>query len=174
MGDMNTSDGLIIVVMGVSGSGKTRVGTLLANKLGWDFIDGDDYHSLENVDKMSRGIPLSDADRSGWLLMLADLARVYLDRGDSAVMACSALRKVYREILTVDTDRVKFVYLRGSLELIRARMQHRKGHFMPPAMLESQFSILEEPDDALTIDIRDTPGRIVERVIIDFNLGQFL
>jgi gluconokinase len=155
---------LIIVVMGVSGSGKTTVGRLLAGRLGWPFYDGDDYHPPANVAKMSRGLPLSDDDRAGWLAALAALMRSELARGGSAVLACSALKARYRAQLRV-AESVQFVYLKGDYDLILARMQGRADHFMKPAMLASQFAALEPPAEALTADIAAPPEDIVDHII---------
>ncbi|XP_063769873.1 probable gluconokinase isoform X1 [Pseudophryne corroboree] len=151
---------MIVVVMGVSGSGKTEVGTLLANKLGWKFYDADDYHPIENKVKMSQGIPLSDEDRQPWLCELHELIKRERACGQRLVLACSALKRAYRRSLTTGGNLPKkrcqhkeddissetlFIHLQGSLELISKRMQKRKGHFMPLKLLESQFDTLEPP-----------------------------
>jgi len=156
--------------MGVSGCGKTTIGQLLAQRLGWPFFDGDDFHPAANVDKMSRGIPLDDEDRKGWLDHLADLISEHLRKGESIVLACSALKQSYRDQLCLDTEQVKFVYLKGSYELIRERIQNRPWHYMKPDMLPSQFAILEEPQDALIIGIEQTPGEIVDIILRKFLL----
>lgn len=155
---------MIVVVMGVSGSGKTTIGIRLAEVLGWPFYDGDDFHPPENVAKMRSGVPLTDADRAPWLSNLRSLIRSLLDEGRSAVLTCSALRRAYRAQLQVDEARVRFVYLKGSFDLIRARLQNRTGHFMPPALLASQFAALEEPEAALVVTIDQSPDAIVHAI----------
>jgi len=156
--------------MGVSGSGKTTVGKALAYELGWDFFDGDDYHPERNVAKMRSGIPLTDDDRRDWLLTLAQLISDNLGRSSPGVLACSALKQQYRDLLSVDPERVKFVYLKGSREMISARMRDRKDHFMQAGMLDSQFNILEEPLGAQTVDINFCPEEIVELIVGHFQL----
>jgi gluconokinase len=161
----------MIVLMGVAGSGKTTVGQALAKKLGVPFFDGDNFHTPANVDKMAAGMPLNDGDRSGWLAGLADLIRASLTRGESGVLACSALKKKYRMLLRAaapDGGQVRFVFLQGSYELILARMERRRDHYMQPGMLQSQFDALEEPSDAITVDIaaplEDQVIQIVEQL----------
>jgi len=154
--------------MGVSGCGKTTIGLLLAERLGWPFYDGDDYHPAANVEKMSRGIPLDDEDRKGWLTTLAGLIEEHLQKGQSMVLACSALKQAYRDRLYLDPAQVRFVYLKGSYELIHARIQNRPWHYMKPDMLPSQFAALEEPKDALTIDVGQPPDEIVRQILLRF------
>jgi gluconokinase len=156
---------MLFVVFGVSGAGKTTVGRLLAERLGLEFLDADDFHSDENKTKMRFGIPLEDADRKYWLETLAGELKERSARGLGAVLACSALKKSYRETLAVQPD-VKFVYLKGSFEEIAARLRNRPGHFMNPMLLQSQFDTLEEPDSKhLTFDIVDEPEHIVSEVL---------
>lgn len=162
---------MFLIVMGVSGCGKSTIGKSLAEDLGWPFYDGDDFHPTENVAKMSQGIPLTDADRAGWLAALARLIRGSLQKGQSGVLACSALKQKYRDELTVDPNQVKFIYLKGDYALIKARMEARPGHYMKPGMLDSQFAALEEPTDALTVDIRQTPQEILSLIETQLNLN---
>lgn len=161
---------MIIILMGVTGSGKTTLGRLLAERLGWACYDGDDYHSPENIRKMSAGIPLTDEDRFEWLQTLADLVRKSINEERSMVLACSALKQPYRDILNVDPALVRFVYLKGSPALIGRRVLQRKGHYMQAGMVESQFAALEEPADALIIDIRQTPQKSVDRIMNAYQL----
>ena len=154
---------MIVLVMGVSGAGKTTIGTLLAEQLNWIFADADSYHSPENVKKMAAGIPLTDADRAPWLATLRQLIESWISNGENAVLACSALREAYRRQLHVSAD-VKLVYLHGELSLIHERMLHRTGHYMDPKLLESQFETLEEPADAIVVDVAATPPDIVRQI----------
>ena len=155
---------MVIVLMGVAGSGKTTVGLALVAQLGWTFRDADDFHPPVNVEKMSRGIPLTDRDRQPWLAAIRAYIDETLARGDSAVVTCSALKERYRQIIVPDPARVRLVYLAGDFALIAERLRARKGHFMKPAMLSSQFSALEPPRDALTVDIAEPPEVIVARI----------
>ncbi len=153
--------------MGVSGSGKTTIGKLLAEKEGWRFVDADDYHPPANKEKMHRGIPLTDADRAPWLATLKKMIDEWRARGENVVLACSALKETYREQLGFGHNRppeMKIVYLRGSLETIRQRISHRKEHFMNPGLLQSQFDTLEEPKDAIVADVSAGPQEIVDVV----------
>jgi gluconokinase len=154
---------MVVILMGVTASGKTTVGRLLAEASGYQFYDADDFHPSANVDKMRRGIPLDDDDRRPWLETLRDLVRRCLAEERNAVLACSALKQAYRRYLLID-PRVKLVYLKVDEELIRQRLQRRQGHFMNPALLESQFTTLEEPDDALWLDASRSPEEIVGTV----------
>jgi gluconokinase len=157
---------MFIIVMGVSGCGKTTIGARLAERLGWPFYDGDDFHPARNVEKMASGQPLDDHDRAGWLARLADLIRERSAAGQDGVLACSALKEAYRELLRgAAPGRTRFVYLKGSYEVILARMELRDSHFMPPAMLQSQFDSLEEPAGALTIAVTLPPAEIVQIII---------
>ncbi len=154
-----------IIVMGVSGSGKSTIGRLLAERLGAPFHDGDDYHPPANVAKMAAGVPLDDDDRAGWLAALAEVIQEGLARGGGGVIACSALRKKYRDVLRVDPQRVKFIYLKGDYEAIWARMQEREGHYMKASMLRSQFDALEEPAHAICVDVAQDPQTILNTVM---------
>lgn len=160
---------MIIVVTGVMGSGKTTVGTALAARLGWRFFDADDFHSAENWAKLSRGVALTDADRMPWLARLRDEIAAHLDRDESAVLACSALKQAYRDALVpahAPADAVRFVYLDADPQLTAERLVERTGHRADAALLQSQFAALEEPQDALRVDTGAPVARIVQ-VIID-------
>jgi gluconokinase len=151
--------------MGVAGSGKTTVGALLAQRLGWSFYDADAFHPAENVAKMASGIPLSDADRLPWLAALHELVSNSLRLDRPAVLACSALKESYRRHLLEGHPEVLFVYLKGSYELIWSRMADRKDHFMKPQLLKSQFETLEEPAGALTLDISKPVEELVQEIV---------
>ena len=153
----------IIIIMGVAGCGKSTIGSMLAHELGWDFYDADDFHSESNRIKMAQNIPLTDEDRAGWLDSLRSLIVQNIQNGKPIVLACSALKKSYRDILMIN-EQVKFIYLRGTYEQIEARLLQRSGHFMSAKMLASQFDILEEPQDALTINITHTPQEIISAI----------
>ena len=159
---------MIVAVMGVTGSGKTTVGEMLAQQLGWGFADADDFHSVANKDKMHRGIPLTDADRMPWLASMHE----YLTKADaekrSVVLGCSALKRSYREIL-FDGLTVRLVYLKGSYEVIDEHLRARKGHFADDKILAAQFADLEEPTDAIVVDVRLTPEQIVEEICKQLN-----
>ena len=153
----------VIVVMGVSGCGKSTVGSLLALKLNLPFYDADDYHPTENVEKMAAGLPLNDTDRQGWLEKLNKLLKEQEHLG--LILACSALKESYRKILATGLHkRITWVYLKGSYEDIWQRIQARNDHFMPPALLQSQFETLEVPTYALEIDIANSPEKIVDDI----------
>ncbi|HWY22598.1 MAG TPA: gluconokinase [Candidatus Acidoferrum sp.] len=154
---------MIILLMGVSGAGKTTVGQLLASELGWDFVDGDDYHPAENVEKMRNGIPLTDADRAPWLEKLRALIASWMAARENAILACSALKRAYREALNVGPE-VQMVFLTGTTQLFRDRLRSRRGHFMTEGMLDSQLEALEEPDDALVINVDRSPAEIAAEI----------
>ena len=152
--------------MGVSGSGKTTIGSLLANELNWKFYDADDFHSQANQEKMSQGIALTDEDRFTWLNALQNLIQ---NEKDSFVLACSALKETYRSLLKTN-EQVQFVYLKGSFEQIERRLSERKNHYMPVKLLRSQFDALEEPKNVLTIDISNTPETIIQIIRKGYDL----
>ena len=157
----------IVVLMGVCGSGKTEVGRRLADRLGCDFLDGDDFHPPTNVEKMRAGTPLTDADRWPWLDRLAAEITSRLETGPGGVVACSALARRYRDRLGLARPGVVLVHLDGSRDLLAARLGARQGHFMPPGLLESQLATLERPgadERALTIDVADSPDAIAKRI----------
>lgn len=154
----------VLLVMGVSGAGKTVLGRALAAALGWDFADADDYHSPANVAKMRAGTPLTDDDRAPWLAALREEIGRRLASGRPLVLACSALKQAYRDMLQSDPARVRLVFLDGPRELIAARLAARAGHYMPPALLDSQLAALEAPADAIRISIMDTTDEQVAAV----------
>jgi gluconokinase len=155
---------MTIVVMGVSGSGKTTIGTMLADAIQCPFLEGDSLHSRENIDKMSRGVPLADSDRAPWLAAIRDRIVKFFKRGENLVVGCSALKQEYREFIARDIP-ITWVYLKGSAELIRSRLKHRSSHFMKASMLASQFEVLEEPSEAIVIDVSPPPRAIVEEIL---------
>lgn len=155
---------MIVVLMGVSGSGKTAIGEILARDLRCAWFDADDYHPAANVEKMRAGHPLTDADRWPWLDRLNELLRAEDTKGESAVVGCSALKQIYRERLAQGLGDVRWVHLKGSFELIQSRLQQRKHRYMPASLLQSQFDTLEEPHDALTVDIADPPAVLAARI----------
>ncbi len=159
-----------VLLMGVSGSGKTTVGSRLAHELGWTFIEGDSLHPPENIAKMSRGEPLTDSDRRPWLDRLRAVIDRMMAREEPAVMAASVLKQAYRTRLGVERDAVQLVYLRGSQAVVQRRLAQRKGHFMPPALLASQFEALEEPSNALILDIRESPASLVAEIRLQLGL----
>lgn len=150
--------------MGVAGSGKTAIGRQLATALGWEFRDADEFHPPANIAKMSAGQPLDDRDRAPWLAAIRAHIDQKLARGENAVVTCSALKETYRRALVADPARVKLVHLAGDAALLNARLSQRSGHFMKPAMLESQLAALEPPKDALAVDIAQSPDAIVAQI----------
>lgn len=163
---------MIVVLMGVSGTGKTTVGKVLAARLGWRFVDADAYHSEANKEKMRRGIPLDDEDRRPWLRSLAEVIDAACDRGEDLVLACSALKHSYQDYLRADIDCVHYVHLTGSRELIERRLRARKGHFMNPDLLSSQFETLEIPEEAITVDVTPPPEEIAAEIQRKLGLHQ--
>jgi len=163
---------MIIIVFGVSGAGKTTVGKLLACELGWRFIEADDFHPAANIEKMRSGHPLSDEDRSPWLDCLRNQIAQLLAAGESAVLACSALKRAYRDRLRAGDD-IKFVFLRGDYAVVEKQLRGRRGHFMSPELLRSQFDDLQEPkpdENVLTIELGPTPEEIIEEIKTKLNL----
>jgi gluconokinase len=158
-------DPLVLIFMGVAGSGKTTVAALFAKKTGAVFYEGDEFHSPKNIAKMSNGIPLTNGDREKWLQTLRKIIVRSLKAGEFTALTCSALKSKYREVLQAGDSRVKFVHLTGPRAVIEKRLKARRGHFMPPALLESQFAILEPPADALTFSCEKTPEEIVTALI---------
>jgi gluconokinase len=156
---------MVIVLMGVSGSGKTTVGKILADRLGWTFVEGDDFHPPANVAKLRAGEPLTDADRAPWLADLRERVDAACARGENVVLACSALRHAYRDYLEKhEPECVHYVYLHGSEELIRQRLAARKGHFLNPTLLHSQFETLEPPTDALRVEVSAAPEVVADEI----------
>lgn len=157
----------VLVLMGVSGVGKTTVGRLVAERLGWDFLDADDLHPPENTAKMARGEGLTDADRAPWLAAVRKLIAARLEEGPPAVLACSALKRAYRDVLAVDDERVRFIWLDAPDGVVRARLAGRAGHFADETLLPSQRAALEPPgaDEAVHVTASGTPGATARRVI---------
>jgi gluconokinase len=162
---------MVVIVMGVTGAGKTTVGRLLSEQLGWEFADADDFHSKANVEKMRRGIALDDADRKPWLDSLRAAITKWISSGQNVVLACSALKKSYRQELDAGPE-VRFVYLKGSRELIAQRLSERRGHFADEHILAGQFADLEEPEGVTTVDIAQTPAQMVTDIRKKLSLAQ--
>jgi gluconokinase len=165
---------VIVIIFGVSGAGKTTVGKLLARQLGWRFIEADDFHPEANVEKMRSGHPLTDEDRWPWLERLQQQIEQLLSARENAVLACSALKRAYRDRLHVN-DEVKFVFLRGNYALVEKQLRSRHGHFMDANLLQSQFDDLEEPqpdENVLTIELGGTPKEIVEEIEAKLHLAR--
>jgi gluconokinase len=164
---------VIVIIFGVSGAGKTTVGKLLARELGWRFIEADDFHPAVNIEKMRSGQPLTDEDRRPWVEQLRAQIERTLAAGENTVLACSALKRAYRDRLRV-SDQVKFVFLHGDYVLIEKQLRSRRGHFMNPALLQSQFDDLEEPqpdENALTIELGQTPQEIIAEIEAQLHLA---
>jgi gluconokinase len=157
---------MLLLLMGVTASGKTTVGHLLAERLGWPFYDGDTFHSPANVEKMRHGIPLTDEDRGPWLATLHDLLATAEARGESAILGCSALKASYRAVLAQGLQTLRVVYLQGDPATLQARLDRRTGHFMPKTMLPSQMAALEEPADALVVNAA-LPVHVIVQEILD-------
>ena len=156
------------VVMGVAGSGKTVISKAFARAIGAEFVDGDDYHSAENVARMAAGIPLTDADRAAWLRALAQRLGEARRGGTRLVLACSALKRPYRDMLRSEAPGLQLIFLHGPLPLLAERLANRRGHFMPPSLLDSQLAALEEPspdEHAWAVDIRESPADIVDALV---------
>jgi carbohydrate kinase (thermoresistant glucokinase family) len=156
---------MVVILIGPMGSGKTRIGELRSQKLGWRFIEGDAFHPPQNVAKMKAGVPLDDADRLPWLAALRKEVEACLAGGAHAVVACSALKQAYREALGVDQATVRSVYLRGSRAVLRQRLSGRDHAYMPDGLLNSQLETMEEPTEGITVDIAATPEAIVEGIV---------
>ena len=163
---------MVIILMGVAGSGKTTIGRALATALGWPFYDADDFNSSANKQKMAAGQALTDHDRRPWLNQLAGRIGCWSELSTGSVLACSALKASYRSLLTgrIDAEQVVYIHLRGSKALIARRLTCRQAHYMPPELLDSQYEILEQPDDALMVDIGGTPTEIVREIRLKMNL----
>jgi gluconokinase len=156
---------MLVLLMGVTASGKTTVGHLLRDRLGWPFYDGDDFHPPANIEKMRHGIPLTDDDRAPWLAKLHQLMADTEARGESAIIASSALKEAYRRILADGLRDLRIVYLKGDPATLQERLDHRVGHFMPNTMLPSQMAALEEPADALVVNAAQPPNVLVQQIL---------
>jgi len=154
---------VIVIIMGTTGAGKTTIGTMLATQLNWQFADADTFHPPANIEKMSRGIPLTDADRAPWLEAMRKAILEWIAAGKNVVLACSALKRAYRDELRPSPE-VKIVYLKGDYALFAERIRHRHGHFAGEQILAGQFADLEEPMDAITIDAAQSPEEIVAEI----------
>ncbi|MGR3907079.1 gluconokinase [Burkholderia sp. SR8] len=165
---------MILIAMGVSGAGKSRIGEMLAERLSCSYTDGDAFHSAANKEKMHHGIPLTDDDRWPWLRSIREAIEAKQRAGETAVFTCSSLKRSYRDVLRgTDTD-VRFVYLKGSFDVLRERLKTRTGHFFDPSLLKSQLDTLEEPgpDEAIEVSIELTPEQIVDEVMVKIGLAQ--
>ena len=169
---MNPKNVRFVIVMGVAGSGKTTVGELLARRLGWAFYDADAFHPAENIAKMASGTPLDDTDRAPWLDALHALISTAVRENQPGVLACSALKERYRQRLLDGNEDVQIVYLQGSYDLLWSRLSVRQGHYMKPQMLQSQFEALEEPANALTLDVSLPPSEIVDQIVERVAFGE--
>ena len=165
---------MILVMMGVMGTGKSTVGEMLEKTLGWEFGEGDAYHPAANVEKMHAGIPLDDSDRAPWLASLHEQIAAWDRRGTDAILTCSALKQRYRDVLAggLPEDRIRFVLLEASKATLETRVENRPGHFMSPKLLDSQLAILEVPKDALRISVEGSPTNAVNQIISTLHLGR--
>ena len=161
----------IILLMGVSGSGKTTLGKLLSARLHWPFYDADDFQPKDNLAKMAQGMPLNDRDRRPWLLAIHNLLVGLKAKGGKAVVACSALKRDYRDLLCAGLAGIRLVYLKGGFALLRDRVAARQGHFFRASLLGSQFEILEEPEDALVVEVDNPPEVVADRILAGLGLG---
>ena len=163
---------MVLILMGPMGCGKTTIGKMLAERLGWSFYDGDEFHPKKNVEKMRVGIALTDEDRKLWLEILYGNIQRWLKEKENTILACSALKQAYRDILGVDQNTVRTVYLKGSDELLRKRIEERQHPYMDKNLLRSQLDTLEEPKDGLTVDISAAPEIVVSTIITNLNLDE--
>jgi gluconokinase len=163
---------MIVVVMGVTGTGKSTIAKALAARTGWEFAEGDDYHSAANVAKMKSGVPLNDADRAPWLASLHEVLAGWQAAGTSGIMTCSALKESYRATLSdgMEPGNLRFVLLDVPKDVLAKRLEHRSGHFMNPALLDSQLATLERPSDAIAVDANQTPSATVDTILKHLHL----
>ncbi len=162
----------VFILMGAMGCGKTTIGERLSETLGWPFYDGDDFHPAENRGKMRAGAPLTDEDRRPWLETLRDEIRIWLRRGKNALLACSALKRSYRDVLGVDQKEIITIYLKGSFDLLQSRIQARRHPYMAKTLLQSQLDALEEPEEGLIVDISPPPDVIVDAIIGEIEVNR--
>jgi len=161
---------MMVVLMGVSGVGKTTVGEILAQRTGWRLYDADEFHSAQNIEKMRNGIALQDADRWPWLDSMNAMLLEKQEANESILLACSALKQKYRDRLADGCRNLHWVYLKGEFDLIRGRLEARKNHYMKAGLLESQFAALEEPRDAVVVSVIETPDAIADRILCDLKI----